>query len=86
MGKEIHKVPAYQTTVVDRTGSGDVFSSAFAIRYFETKNALESGLFASSAASFVIEDFGPKNIKDRNGILERFRELKDSYDKSNLNF
>ncbi len=83
MEKEVHRIPAFQTTTVDRTGSGDIFSSSFAIRYFETKNALESGLFASAAASFVVEDFGTKNIKDKNSVLERFRELKDSYDKSN---
>jgi len=76
MENEIHRIPIYQTTVVDRTGSGDVFSSAFAIRYFKTKDALESGLFASAAASFVIEDFGTTNIKDRNSVLERFEELK----------
>jgi len=80
MEKEIYRIPAYRTTVIDRTGSGDVFSSTFAIRYFETNNALESGLFASAAASFVVEDFGTKNIKDRNGALERFRELKGCYD------
>jgi sugar/nucleoside kinase (ribokinase family) len=79
MEKETHRIPAYQTTVVDRTGSGDVFSSAFAIRYFETKNALESGLFATAAASFVIEDFGTKNIAERNKVEERFKMLKNSH-------
>jgi hypothetical protein len=83
MGKETYKIPHYQTNVIDRTGAGDVFSSAFSIHYFETKDILESGLFASAAASFVVEDFGTKNIKDKNTVLERFRELKDYYDKSN---
>jgi len=83
MEEESYRIPPYLTTVVDKTGAGDVWFSSFAIRYLETKNALESGLFASAAASFVIEDFGTKNIKDKNSVLERFRELKDSYDKSN---
>jgi len=78
MEKEIYRIPVYQTSVIDRTGSGDVFSSAFAIRYFETKNALESGLFATAAASFVVEDLGTKNIKDKNSVLERSRELRNS--------
>jgi len=77
MGKETYKIPPYQTTLIDRTGSGDVFSSAFAIRFFETKDVLDSGLFASAAASFVVEGFGTKNIKDKNNVMERFRELKD---------
>jgi len=74
-GEEIHRIPAYKTTLVDKTGSGDVFATAFAIRYFETKNELESGLFASAAASFVVEDFGTKNIVERVRVMERFKEL-----------
>jgi len=78
MGEEVHKIPAYQTNLVDKTGAGDVFLAASTIRYLETKDAFVSGLFATVAASFVVEDFGPKNIKDRNDVLERFRELKGS--------
>jgi sugar/nucleoside kinase (ribokinase family) len=83
MGEEIHKIPAYQTNAVDKTGAGDVFLAASAVHYLETKDVLESGLFASAAASFVVEDFGTKNIKDKISVLERFRELKDNYEKSN---
>jgi len=74
---KVHNIPAYRTDLIDKTGAGDVYATAFAIRYFETKDVLESGLFASAAASFVVEDFGTKNIKDRNHVLERFRKLKD---------
>ncbi len=79
MEKEMYRIPAYRTRLVDRTGSGDVFASAFAIRYFETKNALESGLFASAAASFVVEDFGTKNIVNREKVEERFKILKNTH-------
>jgi len=78
-GEEIHRIPAYKTTLVDKTGSGDVFATAFAIRYFETKNELESGLFASAAASFVVEDFGTKNIAERKRVMKRFKELKERF-------
>jgi sugar/nucleoside kinase (ribokinase family) len=74
---KIHNIPVYRTNLIDKTGAGDVYATAFAVRYFETKDALESGLFASAAASFVVEDFGAKNIKDKNSVLERFRELSD---------
>jgi sugar/nucleoside kinase (ribokinase family) len=76
-GEEIHRIPAYATTLVDKTGSGDVFATAFAIRYFETKNEINSGLFASAAASFVVEDFGTKNIAEREKVEERFKSLKN---------
>jgi sugar/nucleoside kinase (ribokinase family) len=74
-GKAIHRIPAYKTILVDKTGSGDVFATAFAVKYFESKNELESGLFASAAASFVIEDFGTKNIAEREKVIERFKKL-----------
>ncbi|MCX6822333.1 MAG: PfkB family carbohydrate kinase, partial [Candidatus Aenigmarchaeota archaeon] len=77
-GEEIHRIPAYKTTLVDKTGSGDVFATAFAIKYFESKNELESGLFASAAASFVVEDFGTNNIQSREKVEERFRLLKNN--------
>lgn len=78
-GEEINEIPAYKTTLVDKTGSGDVFATAFAIRYFETKNEVESGLFASAAASFVVEDFGTKNIAGREKVIERFKELEKQF-------
>jgi sugar/nucleoside kinase (ribokinase family) len=84
--EEIHRIPAYRTTLIDKTGSGDVYSTAFAVRYFETKNALESGLFASAAASFVVEDFGAKNIKDRKKVLERFRKMRTEDENIDGNF
>jgi sugar/nucleoside kinase (ribokinase family) len=78
VGEEVHRIPAYKTTLIDKTGSGDVFATAFTIKYFESKNELESGLFASAAASFVVEDFGTKNIQSRKKVEERFRLLKNN--------
>jgi sugar/nucleoside kinase (ribokinase family) len=75
----IHRIPAFKTTLVDKTGSGDVFATAFAIRYLETKNPLESGFFASAAASFVVEDFGAKNIVERERVEKRFKDLKKDF-------
>ncbi|MCX6816345.1 MAG: PfkB family carbohydrate kinase [Candidatus Beckwithbacteria bacterium] len=41
-------VPA--SAIIDSVGAGDVFSAAFAYRYFKTKNISESGHFANSLA------------------------------------
>jgi sugar/nucleoside kinase (ribokinase family) len=73
---KIYKIPVYHTNLVDKTGAGDVYAAAFAIRYSKTNDALESGLFASAAASFVVEDFGTKNIANTDLVEKRFNELK----------
>lgn len=64
-------VPAFPSKTVDPTGAGDVYTSALAIRYFETGDPVESGYFASAAASFVVEDWGPKRLGTREEIEER---------------
>jgi len=73
---KFQKIPVYQTNLVDKTGAGDVYATAFAIRYFETKDILESGLFASAAASFVVEEFGTINIAERNKVEKRVEKLR----------
>jgi sugar/nucleoside kinase (ribokinase family) len=64
-------VPAFPSRTVDPTGAGDVYIAALAIRYFETGDPIESGYFASAAASFVVEDWGPKRLGTREEIEER---------------
>ena len=75
LGNEFYKIPAFKTTEVDPTGAGDVFTTTFAIRYFETENERASGLFATAAASFKVEDFGSKNIQSRERVEERTTKL-----------
>jgi len=73
-----HEISAFKTNTVDKTGVGDVYASAFAIRYFETNDSMDSGLFASAAASFVVEDLGPKNIVKREYVDRRCEILKQN--------
>lgn len=58
-------VPAFPTVEADPTGAGDVYASAFLIRYAETKDPWFSALFASSAASFAVEGEGTSSIPSR---------------------
>lgn len=81
-GEDYYEIPAYRTQEIDPTGAGDVYATAFAIKYFESREALTSGLFASAASSFVIEDFGTKNIAARESVEERYRRLKEIYERS----
>ena len=69
--KGIRAVPAFKTNTVDPTGAGDVYIAAFDIRYSETKDLYKSALFASAAASFVVEDWGPKNVPTEEMVMNR---------------
>jgi len=75
LGSGFYKIPAFKIVEVDPTGAGDVFTTTFAIRYFETKNEEASGFFATAAASFKVEDFGSKNIQSRERVEERAKKL-----------
>jgi len=77
LAKEFYHIPAFPTNVIDPTGAGDVYAVAFLISYFETNDVKEAGFFASAAASFVIEDFGPKNIQTKEKVEERCKQLRE---------
>ena len=53
------RVPAYETTAVDPTGAGDVYGGAFLAEYSRTKELAASCLYASAAASIMVESVGP---------------------------
>lgn len=76
-------VPIYEKAkVVDPTGAGDTFLSALATKYMEVFDIHESCLFASCAASVVIENKWINAIKKSKNFREivenRFGELKNA--------
>ena len=66
--QHIENFPARE---VDPTGAGDVFASAFLVRYHETKDAAESMRFASAAAACSIEQPGIEGVAGREAIEAR---------------
>jgi sugar/nucleoside kinase (ribokinase family) len=69
-----HRVPAFQVDEVDPTGAGDVFATAFLIRFRESKDALDAVRFASCVASFCVEAEGVESIPTREQIQKRLSE------------
>lgn len=58
-GDELYKIPAFPTRAIDPTGAGDVFAGSFITEYERTNSLMESALFASAAASIMVEQVGP---------------------------
>ena len=71
-------VPAFPVNEVDPTGAGDVFATAFLIRFRESNDLLDAVMFASCAASFCVEAEGVKGIPTRGQIEERLRQSANS--------
>lgn len=54
-----------ETEVIDATGAGDVFASAFLIRYSENFDPIRATYFGNVAASYSIEGEGVPSIPTR---------------------
>jgi sugar/nucleoside kinase (ribokinase family) len=67
------KVPALAARPVDPTGAGDVFATAFLVRYYETRNPLAAAVFAHAAAACAIEAVGPTGVASRETVLSRLK-------------
>jgi len=72
-GKRHEHISAFEREEVDATGAGDVFGAAFLLRYYETRNVVKSALFASCAASFVVEKEGVEGVPYRGEVMERLK-------------
>ncbi|MHA1737174.1 MAG: PfkB family carbohydrate kinase [Candidatus Heimdallarchaeota archaeon] len=66
-------IPAIPTQVVDATGAGDTFITAFLLEYLKTKDCYYSGLIAATAAAFKISFSGPIPKYNRQDILTKLK-------------
>ena len=55
---------------VDPTGAGDIFATAFLVRYLETGLVWHAARFANVTASFGVEGLGPSAIPTRQTVME----------------
>ncbi|MEX0786551.1 MAG: PfkB family carbohydrate kinase [Dehalococcoidia bacterium] len=69
--RAIDAIPARE---VDPTGAGDIFATAFMVRYHETGDAAQAARFASSAAAWSVEAPGIDGVAGRAGIEARMME------------
>ena len=73
-GKRHEHMSAFEREEVDATGAGDVFGAAFLLRYYETKDVHKAAIFASCAASFVVEKEGVEGVPYREEVMERMEK------------
>ncbi len=78
-GDEFIKIPAYETFAKDPTGAGDTYMGGFIFEYFNKKDLLDVGLFASCTSSIVVENVGPNFPITEGEIRRRVEVLKDKY-------
>lgn len=76
-GTEVHwrgewrSVPAYPAQSLDPTGAGDVYATAFLVRFSETGDAWQAARFAAAAASLAVEGEGYSAIPTRAQVEAR---------------
>jgi sugar/nucleoside kinase (ribokinase family) len=76
--KKYMKVPVYKTKMVDKSGVGDVYLAAFAIKYLETRDIVDAAYFAAAAASLSIEKVGVF-LPNRSKIDKRYKTLREIF-------
>ncbi len=75
------RIPAYKTTAIDPTGAGDVYGGAFLAEYSRNKDLGSACLYASAAASVMVENVGPdfpvtdELVRRRVGLIESELEV-----------
>lgn len=70
-GDELYRIPAFPTNAVDPTGAGDVYAGSFITEYARTNDLVEAALFASAAASIMVEQVGPDFAMPLKAVEER---------------
>ena len=76
--KKYMKVPVYKTKVVDKSGVGDVYMAAFALKYAESRDLVDAAYFAAAAASFIVEKIGLE-MPTLNKITRRYKTLREMF-------
>ena len=75
-GRE-HFFPSFPVREVDATGAGDVFATAFILKYAEKRDIAAASAFAHVAASFVVEGKGIDNLDALEKIEERLTRYRE---------
>ena len=76
-GGRLHHIPPYPTNAIDPTGAGDVYAGSFIARYERGGSLAECSLYASAAASMMVEQTGPDFRLSDADVVKRMDVIRD---------
>jgi len=85
-GSRMIRIRAPAAEVVDPTGAGDVFGAAFLIRYLQTEDLIQAGLFASAAAALSMAEFGTAAVPSAQEASRSVKKLFKDPDTVSIGF
>ncbi|MHA2396360.1 MAG: carbohydrate kinase family protein [Candidatus Thorarchaeota archaeon] len=77
-GNDFSVIPPYPTEEVDSTGAGSVYFAAFASQSLAGKSLIDCGVYASSIASFKVQNQGVEFSIDESEVTRRSEIIADS--------
>ncbi len=72
-------IPVKPQPEIDPTGAGDIFAAAFFIRYRETRDFIQAGLFANACASLSVMKIGLEGIPELSEVETHKAAIYASY-------
>jgi sugar/nucleoside kinase (ribokinase family) len=72
-GGRRERFPAFRVDEVDPTGAGDVFATAFFLRYAASRDVADAARYANAAASFSVEALGTGALPGPEDVEQRLR-------------
>ncbi len=73
-GDKLCRIPPYPTQAIDPTGAGDVYAGSFLTEFQRSCSLVDAAIFASAAASIMVEQVGP----DFHLALEQVEKRKEA--------
>ncbi len=70
-----YDIPAVPTTIIDETGAGDTFITAFLLEYLRTEDCYYSALIAACTASYKIAHLGPMPNYTKDDIIIKLKSI-----------
>jgi sugar/nucleoside kinase (ribokinase family) len=70
-GDILYRIPAFSTRAIDPTGAGDVYAGSFITEFMRGGRLVDAALYASAAASLMVEQVGPEFQMPQRTVEER---------------